>query len=141
MVNKSPQADRKPRVKNVAEHASFFLENNNTQKAYQYLLGWYKPAKAKATNPTGNNMQEIQQEYKTFYEATTPTEPSIQMFTAYINNKKTPAETEIAHALQKMRLKKAAGPSGITMYMIKQWHHKARLSEENVRSQKRYGVK
>jgi hypothetical protein len=130
MVNKNLKADRKARVEKVAEQAANFLETNNTHEAYQYLQGWYKPTKTRASNPTDNKMQAIQQEYKNLYTTVTPTEPPIQTHTTYDIDDTKPGEEEIVRALRKMRLNKAPGPSGITINTIQQWHQKARDKDE-----------
>jgi hypothetical protein len=44
---------------------------------YQYLLGRYKPAKAKASNPTNADINNIKQEPQQLYTAMKPTEPPI----------------------------------------------------------------
>jgi hypothetical protein len=130
LVRKSLKSDRKIRVEKVAEQAAHFLEQNNTHEAYQYLQGWYKPTNNKATNPTDKDMERIQQEYKKLYAAVEPTEAPIQTHITYDIINLEPQEEEIIRALKKMRLRKAPGPSGITIIMIRGWYSKAHESTE-----------
>ena len=130
LVQKSLRNDRKNRVMNVANRAEMNLKDGNVVEAYHVLSKWYREQTNKTTNPTFQDIDTIQSEFKELYKKENQTKEEIKTYVNYDINDEMPNELEIIKALNKLKNGKSPGASGISVDNLKSWYKKARILDE-----------
>ena len=122
--------DRINRVHKTAKQAEDLLAAGNSREAYQVLQKWYRDNAEQTTNPTYDDIDEIQKEYKKLYAKKVNENDEIKTYVKFNIDDNIPEEAEIIKAMNQMKNGKSPGPSGISIDDIKTWYRKARLSDD-----------
>ena len=133
LVQKSLRKDRNNRVNETAYEAEAKLKCGDVRGAYKGMQKWYRDNPEITTNPTRDDIDKIQNEFKTLYSKNENKEEILKTYVKYNIKDDTPGEEEIIKSLKKLRNGKAPGASGISVDEIKSWYKRARvLKEEKV---------
>ena len=116
--------DRKRRMEKVLSTAESMIDSD-PKRSFQVLAAWYK-RRAGVNLPLARcEMEELETEYTTLYQAAQPVGEPLrgQVGTGFSIPDEIPQEKEIRKALGRMRRGKAPGPSRIKVDDLKEWAH------------------
>jgi Reverse transcriptase (RNA-dependent DNA polymerase) len=122
-IRKALRRDRKRRVIAAGEDIESLLNINDVRGAWTRLRGWYRQASTKTTKPSLADMNAIHTTFSTLYAKPVdlPTTEFPIHYVAEDIPDDPPTDFEIQMAVQKLRLHKAPGPSGLRSEEILQW--------------------
>jgi Endonuclease-reverse transcriptase len=122
-IRKSLRRDRKRRTTEAGEKNQQLLDENDTLGAWAILRRWYRQVQTKVTKPSLIDMGTIHNTFQQLYKRDTDLPPTNipVTYTATPVPDHPPNDFEITLAVQKLRLHKAPGPSGLTTEDVLHW--------------------
>jgi Reverse transcriptase (RNA-dependent DNA polymerase) len=122
-IRKSLRRDRKRRTTKAGEKIQQLLDDNNTRSAWAILRRWYRQVQTKVTKPSPLDMDSIYTTFQQLYKRDTDLPPTNipVTYTAIPVPDHPPNDFEITLAVQKLRLHKAPGPSGLRTEDVLHW--------------------
>jgi Reverse transcriptase (RNA-dependent DNA polymerase) len=122
-IRKSLKRDRTRRTNEAGDDIEALLALNDIRAAWNRIRGWYQQANTRHTKPSLQDMDNIHATFTQLYA--TPTNLPIHNipinYVAEDILDTPPTDFEIQLAVQKLRLHKAPGPSGLRAEEIQQW--------------------
>ena len=109
------------------------LISGDIRGAYKGMQKWYRDNSEVTTNPTREDIDKIQQEYKLLYSKSENKENVMRTYVNYDIKDDIPEEEEIIKAVKKLKNGKAPGASGISIDDIKGWYNRARVLKRRKR--------
>lgn len=123
-IRASLRTDRKHRAASVALEAERYLQDHQVHEAFRTIQGWYRSRSPLQSKPLWIDLQRLSQEYETLYSRRPIVgRPLLVEVAPYDIPDTIPDEAEIRVALHRLRKRRAAGPSGMTVESLLDWEH------------------
>ena len=112
--------------------ACSLLEGGKIREAFGTLKGWYRDVGPRPPLPSREEIETTRVEYETLFNEEEPHSPPFPIHTTpFAISDNPPTEEEVVEALSKLRTNRAAGATGITAEMVKQWQMEATLTNDD----------
>ena len=133
VIRKALRQDRKARAEAAAESACKLLEEGKIREAFGSIKGWYKDAGPRPSKPSVEEINSTRAEYEKLFTDEEPVGDPIPLHVEAADiNDDPPTEMEVVESLLKLKNHKAAGASGITADLVKEWYRAARPEKNDV---------
>jgi hypothetical protein len=130
-IAKAIKADRKKRTRDTGEVIESLLEKGNLKGAWRSLQGWYRNASGKGSKPAHDDLEKLVVEYSALYTRTNPPGEPIPILVAPFDvDGEVPKEGEIEDTVERLKLDKAPGLSGIESEHLKMWSDASKTSKD-----------
>ena len=133
VTRRALRQDRKARAEAAAESACKLLEEGKIREAFGSIKGWYRDAGPRPPKPSSEEINATRAEYEKLFTDEVPVGDPIPIHVEAADiDDDPPTESEVVDSLMKLKNHKAAGASGITADVVKEWYRAARPTKEGV---------
>ena len=134
-VTRALRIDRSARAEKAAMSACALLQENKIREAFGAIKGWYRDVGPSPPKPSPEEINLTRTEYENLFSEAAPEEPPfpVHVEAADIDDSP-PSEYEVVQNLKKLRNNRAAGVSGITAEMLKEWYEAAQEADSDEES-------